>query len=333
LRVHVDHVREKFGKKPIGAKQMVRCARDLGLRARVKRPSLDQLNDLALPAIAALRDGGFLILGQISQDAALIQYATASQPERITRAQFECIWDGRLVLMTHPRTWTDLAKKLIAPMANAIRGFARSFLALAKRPPVSTRWVANLLDRLPERKVAEAADADQVKKQREAIVPPADDAGLAAFVMMLRVHGIGADAEQIRHHCASATIGVNEMLRCAKQLGLKARVSSTSWDRLSVTPTPAIAALRDGSFVIIGKVGEDKVLIQYPKSSRPEALSREEFEARWDGRLVLMTRRASLTELSRRFDFTWFVGAIYKYRRLLGEVLLASFFLQLFALV
>src|SRR6185436_10589578 len=166
-----------------------------------------------------------------------------------------------------------------------------------------------------------------------AAVPAADDAGLAAFVMMLRVHGIGADAEQIRHHCASATIGVNEMLRCAKQLGLKARVSSTSWDRLSVTPTPAIAALRDGSFIILGKVGEDKVLIQYPKSSRPEALSREEFEARWDGRLVLMTRRASLTELSRRFDFTWFVGAIYKYRRLLGEVLLASFFLQVFALV
>jgi subfamily B ATP-binding cassette protein HlyB/CyaB len=34
-----------------------------------------------------------------------------------------------------------------------------------------------------------------------------------------------------------------------------------------------------------------------------------------------------------RFDFSWFLPAIVKYRRLLGEVLLASFFLQLFALV
>src|SRR3974377_1661538 len=53
----------------------------------------------------------------------------------------------------------------------------------------------------------------------------------------------------------------------------------------------------------------------------------------WDGRLVLMTSRAGLTNLARRFDITWFLGAIHKYRRLLGEVLVASFFLQLFGLV
>src|SRR5260221_8816408 len=46
-----------------------------------------------------------------------------------------------------------------------------------------------------------------------------------------------------------------------------------------------------------------------------------------------MTKRAALTALARRFDITWFLGAIHKYRRLLSEVLVASFFLQLFALV
>src|SRR5260221_7701152 len=46
-----------------------------------------------------------------------------------------------------------------------------------------------------------------------------------------------------------------------------------------------------------------------------------------------MTKRAALTALARRFDITWFLGAIHKYRRLLAEVLVASFFLQLFALV
>jgi ATP-binding cassette, subfamily B, bacterial HlyB/CyaB len=35
----------------------------------------------------------------------------------------------------------------------------------------------------------------------------------------------------------------------------------------------------------------------------------------------------------RRFDFTWFVPAVVKYRHLLGEVLIASLFVQLFALV
>ena len=40
-----------------------------------------------------------------------------------------------------------------------------------------------------------------------------------------------------------------------------------------------------------------------------------------------------MSDLSRRFDITWFLGAIHKYRHLLGEVLVASFFLQIFALV
>ena len=73
--------------------------------------------------------------------------------------------------------------------------------------------------------------------------------------------------------------------------------------------------------------------MQHPSSSRPEAMTRAEFESMWDGRLVLMARRASLSDLSRRFDITWFLGAIHKYRHLLGEVLVASFFLQMFALV
>jgi hypothetical protein len=62
-------------------------------------------------------------------------------------------------------------------------------------------------------------------------------------------------------------------------------------------------------------------------------MTRAELEAVWDGRLVLMTRRAKLTDLSRRFDVTWFLGAVHKYRGLLSEVLLASFFIQLFALI
>ncbi|MBL6654186.1 MAG: type I secretion system permease/ATPase, partial [Reyranella sp.] len=62
-------------------------------------------------------------------------------------------------------------------------------------------------------------------------------------------------------------------------------------------------------------------------------MTREELTLLWDGGLVVMARRAGLADVTRRFDVTWFLGAIHKYRRLLGEVLVASFFLQLFALV
>ncbi len=62
-------------------------------------------------------------------------------------------------------------------------------------------------------------------------------------------------------------------------------------------------------------------------------MTQAELEAIWDGDIILMTRRAALTDLSRRFDIGWFLGAVHKYRGLLGEVLIASFFLQVFALV
>jgi subfamily B ATP-binding cassette protein HlyB/CyaB len=159
------------------------------------------------------------------------------------------------------------------------------------------------------------------------------DAGLITLVTLLRFNGIGADPEQIRHRFGGARIGIPEMLRVAKELGLKARSRTSSWSRLATTPLPAIAALRDGGFLFLGKVGDDKALVQSPFSPRPELMTREQLEAVWDGRLVMMTRRAGLLDLSRRFDITWFLGAIHKYRHLLGEVMVASFFLQVFALV
>jgi subfamily B ATP-binding cassette protein HlyB/CyaB len=160
-----------------------------------------------------------------------------------------------------------------------------------------------------------------------------DHRGLAALVMLLRFQGLSVDPAQIRHQFGTDAIGVPEMLRCARQLGLKASEARTRWDRLARTPLPAIAALRDGGFLLLGKASEDKILVQAPDSQRPTLMTRAELEAVWDGRLVLMTRRARLTDLGRRFDVTWFLGAVHKYRGLLGEVLVASFFLQLFALI
>ncbi|MEI2718890.1 MAG: ABC transporter transmembrane domain-containing protein [Gemmatimonadales bacterium] len=51
------------------------------------------------------------------------------------------------------------------------------------------------------------------------------------------------------------------------------------------------------------------------------------------GELILITSRASLAGDLAQFDFSWFIPSLVKYRKLLGEVLLISFMLQLFGLV
>lgn len=161
---------------------------------------------------------------------------------------------------------------------------------------------------------------------------PSGDPGLHAIVALLRLNGVGASPDQVRHQFGN-TIGVTEILRCAKGFGLKAKTVSTRWDRLAGIAMPCIAVLRDGGFLLLGKAGEDKIIVQVPDAPKPDLMTRADFEAVWDGRAILVAKRSLLTDLSRRFDITWFLGAIHKYRRLLAEVLVGSLFLQLFALV
>src|SRR5580658_9602944 len=101
-----------------------------------------------------------------------------------------------------------------------------------------------------------------------------DDPGLAALVAILRFQGVGAEHQQIRHRLGGVRVGVPEMLRCAKELGLKARVRTSTWERLTTTPMPAIAPLRDGGFLLIGRAGPDRVMVQSPQSPRPALMSR-----------------------------------------------------------
>src|SRR6266849_9172425 len=121
------------------------------------------------------------------------------------------------------------------------------------------------------------------------------DPGLEALVTLLHLQGVAADAGQIAHRLGTDKIGAPEMLRCAKDLGLKARAYRTDWSRLARTPLPAIAALDDGGVLVVAKSGEDKVLVQLPQGSRPALMTRAQPLAVWDGELILMTRRAGLS--------------------------------------
>ena len=165
------------------------------------------------------------------------------------------------------------------------------------------------------------------------------DTGLACLVMMARYYGIAADAGQLQHQFGQADklFTPSEILRVAKYLGLKARKINTDSSRLDRIQFPAIASHPDGHFYILAGVktegGTHKVLIQDPLENRPQVLPYELFGDSWTGELILLTRRSSVAGKIGRFDIKWFIPAILKYRRLFSEVLLASFFIQMLALV
>ena len=155
------------------------------------------------------------------------------------------------------------------------------------------------------------------------------------LLILARFYDLPADGSQLRHQFAQSgqLLTDTDLLRAAKHLGLKAGLLKSEWGKLPGTPFPAVAKRTDGRYVVLAKVDGDKALIQDPVEGRPLVLSREQFEAAWTGELLLFTKRANLRLQDLKFDFTWFIPALVKYRKFLGEVLIASFFLQLFALL
>ena len=157
--------------------------------------------------------------------------------------------------------------------------------------------------------------------------------------MLARFFGVAAEAGQLKHQYGRAdeVFGAAEILRASKLLGLKARQVNSDITRLDRIQFPAIARHNDGHYFIIGGIKDEgegkKVLIQDPLEQRPQALPQDIFEQAWSGELILLTKRAGLLGSDRKFDIKWFIPSIYKYRKLFAEVLLASFFIQLLALV
>jgi len=161
------------------------------------------------------------------------------------------------------------------------------------------------------------------------------DTGLSSLVMLARFHNVAASIEQLAHEFGTPNhmLGQADLLLAARKLGLKAKAARTSIERLDKTPLPAIAADVNGGYFIIARLDQGKALIHDPRSQRPETLTFEALESRWNGQLIMLRSQAGNPGEPSRFDFTWFIPAIVKYRKLLGEVMLVSLVLQIFSLI
>jgi len=165
-------------------------------------------------------------------------------------------------------------------------------------------------------------------------LPPLDT-GLACLVMLSQFHAVATDPEKLRHEFShnGQVLGIIGILNAAKSLGLVAAQRRPSRARLALAALPAIAIGKDDTFFILARVDQGTVLIQDPSATGPQIIELAEFEARWSGELIQITSRASLAGELSKFDFSWFIPAVVKYRRALLEVLLVSLVLQFFMLV
>jgi subfamily B ATP-binding cassette protein HlyB/CyaB len=146
------------------------------------------------------------------------------------------------------------------------------------------------------------------------------------------LHKVAADPAALRHALGhSAPASADELARLAvRHEGVRAKPVSADFRRLLRLPLPAMGNGPEGWF-LIGRAEGEEALIQRP-GRPPEKLGRQELTAVWSGELLLITTRENVGGVAGRFDVTWFIPQIVRYRRLIGEVLLITFALNLLGL-
>jgi ATP-binding cassette, subfamily B, bacterial HlyB/CyaB len=180
-----------------------------------------------------------------------------------------------------------------------------------------------------------AINSDGLESLRLAV--PVADPGLSALCLIAGYYRIAAQPDVLAKQLALGhPASAEDVLRAARLVGLKARqVFSVNERRLSGLPTPAIACLASGAFAILaGTTSEGATRLVNPATMESQELEPNALLEQTGGKFILLQRKFLGAGASAEgFGFRWFLPSIWRYRRSLGHVLIASLFLQLFALV
>jgi ATP-binding cassette, subfamily B, bacterial HlyB/CyaB len=164
------------------------------------------------------------------------------------------------------------------------------------------------------------------------------DSGLAALSMVAGYFRVAADSPQLKHQLAltGRAADVEDIVRGANILGLRARIlDEVTTKRLLAIPLPALIRLADGGFSVIS-VGSQKGFLRVIDviSRVAQDIPADDVVALSSRKVVLVARRIGGVGIDPKvFGFTWFLPSIFRYRKSLTHVLIASLFVQIFGLV
>jgi len=163
-----------------------------------------------------------------------------------------------------------------------------------------------------------------------------DPTGLICLEVAARISQIDFDGRSVAKEfgISEGEIGVHELMRIAKTKSFKVKLKRIPVkDFIDKYPLPAIAVLKDGSYMLIIRASSEKseLLLFSPTQKDTLKLSFDEFERIGSGEIIVLKHRRITSNA--KFGFAWFYKEILNYNRVIAEVLLASFVVQLFGLV
>ncbi len=183
-----------------------------------------------------------------------------------------------------------------------------------------------------------------------------------------QLHNLHLDASQLAHQFASydksgapEPFGTGQVLQALHALGFDASLKQADRKALATATLPALMPTKDGGLMLVGSVdqratpdgsggGGGSVVLQLAGDAQPRRVSLAEFDQLYAGQWIAAQRVHAVPNVDgavehvatsnnrqagqgAKFGIGWFWQALRKYRGLMGEILLASLFVQIIALV
>ncbi|MEM9153991.1 MAG: peptidase domain-containing ABC transporter [Cyanobacteria bacterium P01_F01_bin.33] len=161
------------------------------------------------------------------------------------------------------------------------------------------------------------------------------EATLACFQMLCKHLGVPFRRDQIKRVLAEQLkrTGSLSLMHCgavSEMIGLNAQLVTIPARALGRLQAPALIQWGE-SFALLYEIDQREIVVGSPEAGifrrQPEDIS-----ATWEetGQVLMLQRTKSTPQ--QKFGLQWFLPSLVKYRRVLFEVLIASFFVQLFGL-
>lgn len=183
---------------------------------------------------------------------------------------------------------------------------------------------------------------------------------LTLLKLYCQLHNLQLDDSQIQHQFAqhdkdgaALPLGVGEVVQALHSLGFEAMLKKGKRQQVANASLPALMPTADGSLMIVGKLdaagasgssaAAGSVVLQLAGDTEPRQVTLAEFDKLFAGQWIEATKSSAVYAANRadsqeasegsKFGVAWFWQSLKKYKALMGEILLASLFVQIIALI
>jgi len=92
-------------------RQVLTAAKGIGLKAKMRTITAQQLTEQPIPSIAILKDGQYVVIGRCDQNSIIVLDNASQRPQAVPVDGFLQTWSGRLIAVKRPLTWQGIKRR------------------------------------------------------------------------------------------------------------------------------------------------------------------------------------------------------------------------------